>query len=211
MDEHLYAQKMKRIPEEILQKRFAEILHFLDNRIKENKRILPESKDEKVGLYELTFPKIKTFHFDISRALLKEARALSNKIKIPGCGDSKTIAVMILCSVSIEATLNYVIRCCMHLMGFNEKEVFQFLYQAPIHLKISIVEKYFKDDVDYKHGFKFLYGRVSEGVEEWAYAGLIRNRLMHHKGDVVHMSISQAQSVVKITEKIINKFSEGKT
>ncbi len=207
MDEHLYSIRIVRLPRKQLEKRFNEIIVFLDKRIKENKPLLPKPNDEKIRLYDLRFPKIGTFYFDISHALLKEARNLSKKIRIPGCGDSKTIAVTILCAVSIEATLNYIIRFCMHLMGFKESEVYQLLCQVPITLKIKIVEKYFKDDADYRHAFKFLYGRVKEGVEDWAYVGLNRNRLMHHKGDVVHMSISQAQSLVKITEKIVNKFS----
>jgi hypothetical protein len=208
MESNLYAKKVKNISKNNLEVKFKEILEFLENRIIENKPLLPPPKDEEIQVYELDFHKVKTFHFDISRALLKEAKILANAIKIPGCGDSKTIATMILCSVSIEATLNYVIRYCMHLLGYGEEEVYQFLWQLPIKIKVSLVEKYFKDDKDYKHGFKFLYNRVKEGVEDWAYVGYIRDRLIHHKGDIVHMSISQAKAVISITEKIINKFTK---
>jgi hypothetical protein len=83
------------------------------------------------------------------------------------------------------------------------------LRKLPIRYKISIIDRYFSADEDYKHGFQFLYNRIEEGIEEWAYVGYIRNRLIHHKGDIVNMSISQAKSVLKITEKIIDKFSSN--
>ncbi len=209
MDPNLYSQNKQKINRRDLKRKFKEVVKFLDDRIDKNKPLLPDYENEEVQYNELFFATIETDHFDISRALLKEAKTLSSNIKTPGCGDSKTIAAVVLCSVSIEATLNYAIRYCMHLMGYDENKVYQFLWQLPARDKISIVTKYFKDDEDYRHGFQFLFSRVRDGIEDWAYVGCFRNRLIHHKGDVVHMSISQAKAVVNITGKILKKFSEG--
>ena len=78
--------------------------------------------------------------------LLAEAKDLCSKISTPGAGDRKTVAVWILCSVVIEATLNYAHRFAGLRLGYPEEQVSKYVRLIPNREKLEVIQSNFKEN-----------------------------------------------------------------